>query len=374
MTQFRSYDRSELRMDTRPVVLTGDNGAGKTNVLEAISLLGPGRGLRRARLPQLPHQASSGSIDVAEQAQTPWGVAATVETPDGAVELGTGVQPSISERRVGRIDGEPAQSLNALSRIVRLVWITPAMDGLFMEAASGRRRFLDRLVLAVDPEHGGRVSAFERAMRERNALLRDGEKDAGWLSSLEAVMAENGVAMAAARRDLVAKLRGVLTDASAFPKADLGLEGPLEAAVEASAAVDVEEGYANRLAGARPLDAAAGRTLEGPHLTDLAVFHRDKAIEASACSTGEQKALLIGIVLAHARLLAIHGYGPNPILLLDEIGAHLDKRRRELLFEELDLLGLQAWMTGADSGLFSDLGDRAQHFRIEAGRVIPVAI
>lgn len=361
VTDFRSYVRAEIALDGRPVALTGENGAGKTNLLEAISLLAPGRGLRGAAYAEIARQGGAGG----------WAVAATVETPEGPVRIGTGVEAGsdATRSRAVRIDGAPAAGAGALGRYVRVAWLTPAMDRLFLEGASERRHFVDRLVMGFDPSHGTRVNAYDRALRERNRLLADEVVDDAWLGGLEAQMAEHGVAVAAARVETLARLRGAIEAASEthFPRAELALEGTLEAAVAEKPAVDVEDEFAHRLAASRARDAGAGRTLEGPHRSDLHVRYRARDREARLCSTGEQKALLIGIVLANARLLAARG--TPPLLLLDEIAAHLDEERRRALFDEIVRLGLQAFMTGTDRMLFASLGHDAQSFDVKLGAV-----
>lgn len=362
VTNFRSYARAELDLDGRPVVFVGDNGAGKTNLLEAVSLLSPGRGMRGVPFAEVARDVGDGG----------WAVAATLETSSGATRIGTGLEPgdnSKARTRAVRIDGEPASSAGVLAQYARIVWLTPQMDRLFVEGASERRRFFDRLVMGFDPSHGTRVNAYERAMRERNRLLADERPDPHWLSALEEQMAEHGVAVSAARVDTLARLSGAMLGAedTHFPRADLKLDGALEASLLEQAAVDVEDGFRKRLAASRSRDAAAGRTLEGPHRIDLLVRHVTKDREARACSTGEQKALLIGIMLANARLLAARN--AHPLLLLDEIAAHLDEDRRHALFDDILGLNLQAFMTGTEPGLFDGLGHRAQTFTIAQGAV-----
>lgn len=370
VTDFRSYARAELTLDGRPVAFVGENGAGKTNLLEAVSLLSPGRGLRGAAYSEIAR-------DMAQGGEGGWAVAATLETETGPVRIGTGLEPDAlktnTRARLVRIDGQTASGSGVLAQHLRVVWLTPAMDRLFLEGASERRRFFDRLVMGFDPSHGARVNAYERGLRERNRLLADEVGDTSWLGGLEEQMAEHGVAIAAARIETLARLRGALDAAgdTHFPRADIALDGELEAELANAAAVDVEENFRNRLAQMRGRDAAAGRTLDGPHRTDLAVRHMVKDREARLCSTGEQKALLIGIVLANARLLAARGAAP--LLLLDEIAAHLDEERRRALFEEILGLNLQAFMTGADPVLFAGFGSRAQTFRIARGAVLQTA-
>ncbi len=369
LTQFRCYAHGDLDLDGRPVVLTGPNGAGKTNVLEALSLLAPGRGLRNAaaiecarRGPDAPGPALAGAQAGA------WAVAATLRQSRGDGEydetrIGTGIDSE--GRRVARVNGAPAASSGAFTDYLRLTWLTPVMDRLFLEGASGRRRFLDRLVLGADPAHGKRAAAYERAMRERTRLLKAGGTDDRWLSALEAQMAEHGTALAQARRTYLAGLAGVIDAApdSAFPKADVALEGDLEARLADTPADRVETDFAATLRQMRGRDGAAGRALSGPHRSDLLVTHRPKAMPAGECSTGEQKALLVGIILANARLRAAEDARP-PVLLLDEIAAHLDAVRRAALFDALCAMGAQAWMTGTDPDLFAALGDRAQFIAV----------
>lgn len=360
LNDFRNYAQASLALDNRHVVLTGENGAGKTNLLEAVSFLSPGRGLRRAVLTEVPRVGASGGF----------GVFAEVEGMDGEVSLGTGTDPGEGEggasRRL-RINGTPAKSTEELTDHLRILWLTPSMDGLFTGPAADRRRFLDRLVLSLDPAHGRRAGDFERAMRSRNRLLSEGRYDAAWLSAIEAQMAELGIAMAAARQEMLGLLQK-LSAASAdmpFPTPDLSLDGFLDGAMDRPAA-DIEDDYRAMLAQGRGRDAAAGRTLDGPHRADLLVRHREKDIDAGRCSTGEQKALLVGLVLAHAKLTAdMTGYAP--ILLLDEIAAHLDEGRRATLFDLVHDLGGQAFMTGTDRQMFSALGDRAQFLTVSHG-------
>lgn len=362
ITDFRSYARAELALDGRPVVLTGENGAGKTNLLEAVSLLSPGRGLRGAPFAEIARVDGAGG----------WAVAATIEGPEGPLRLGTGIEPGVethARSRAVRIDGQAASSAGVLAEHLRIVWLTPAMDRLFVEGATERRKFLDRLVMGFDPAHGTRANAYDRALRERNRLLSDEIFDDAWLGGLEEQMAEHGVALAAARLDTLARLRGAIeaSGEGAFPRAEIAIDGMLEAELASRAAVDVEEGFRTHLREMRRRDAGAGRTLEGPHRSDLLVRHAPKDREARICSTGEQKALLIGIVLANARLLA--ALGKPPLLLLDEVAAHLDRDRRAALFDEIVALQLQAFMTGTDPSLFEGFGARAQSLRVAGGLI-----
>jgi DNA replication and repair protein RecF len=367
LSNFRSYRAAQVAIAGDLVVLVGPNGAGKTNLLEAISLLSPGRGLRRAETSELAFNEGDGS----------WAMSAEVDGALGLVTLGTGIEPpgrsETAPVRKYRIDREPAGSAAAFADHLRVIWLVPAMDALFSGPASERRRFLDRLVLAVDAGHAARVSALERALRSRNRLLESPRPDGHWLDAAEHETAEIAVAVAAARAETVRRLaaalaarRGVET---AFPSAEIALEGWMEAVVLEKPAVEVEDRYRALLRENRARDAAAGRTLDGPHLTDLAVFYEPKAIAARDASTGEQKALLIGLVLAHAALVA-DMTGAAPVILLDEVVAHLDPARRGALFATLGRLGAQVWMTGADPAAFAGLPDRAEIFDVSPGQVI----
>ena len=349
LTNFRSYAVGELAVSGAPVVLAGPNGAGKTNVLDAISLLSPGRGLRGAKLAE--HTRKGPVCD-----DTLWAVAATVARGDTEHEIGTGMMGGLASRQV-RLNGAPAQSSADLGDIVQLIWLTPAMDRLFIESAGGRRRFLDRLVLGFDAGHARAATRYETAMRERARLLKYGPRDPAWLDGLENEMAEAGIAIAQARSQTVEKLSRALAErgeAGAFPAASLSLTDELH--------LSTVEQLRAMLAASRLPDAEAGRTLAGPHTTDLQVRHTGKRAEARDCSTGEQKALLISIMLADARELARAREGLAPILLLDEIAAHLDVVRRTALFEEVHALSAQAWMTGTDLSLFD--GAKAEIFEV----------
>lgn len=378
LTRFRNYASAAVDVDGPAVVLTGPNGAGKTNLLEAVSFLAPGRGLRRARLSEVD-RAVRGEARPGEPAATggTWAVAARIEGKLGAAAIGTGRDPdSDGERRLVRIDGAPARSQAALGDHVTLSWLTPAMDRLFMDGASGRRRFLDRLVFAFDPEHSTRVNGYEHAWRERNRLIRDGVRDPAWYGALEETLATTGVAVAAARIALVARLNRVCAaTAEPFPAAALRLDGVVDRWLDQSPALEVEDRLrATLAAGRRPTKTGTGAPdAEGPHRSDLAVRHIPKDMSAERCSTGEQKALLVGIVLAHARLQA-EDEGAAPILLLDEVAAHLDDRRRAALFEAVLALGGQAWLTGTDRGVFAPIADRAQILEVTDGRVAPAGI
>ena len=362
LTNFRNYAALAIDLAPGAVVFSGDNGAGKTNLLEAISFLTPGRGLRRAPYADVAREGGDGGF----------ALHARLDGPDGQIEIGTGISVGEGEggRRV-RINGATARSAEEMLEWLRVVWLTPAMDALFTGPAADRRRFLDRLVLAIDPGHGQRALDYEKAMRGRNRLLTEGSRDISWFEAIETQMAEAGVAIAAARAELVRLLAAMidrLPDTGPFPQADISLSGDLETEVSTAPAVDVEERFRRALAGGRDRDRAAGRTLEGPHRSDLLVRHRPKAMPAELCSTGEQKALLVGIVLSHARLTGEMS-GMTPILLLDEIAAHLDGGRRAALFSILEELNCQAFMTGTDAALFSSLKGRAQFLTVDHGTV-----
>lgn len=366
MTEFRNYERLALPLGEGPIVLTGENGAGKTNLLEAISFLTPGRGLRRARLADVARAGSEAGF----------AIHARIEGPHGGVELGTGTvgtgPPQDTASRKVRINGAPARTADELLEWVRIIWITPAMDGLFTGPASDRRRFLDRLVLAIDPAHGRRAAEFERAMKSRNRLLEEGSRNSAWFDAIENRMAETGIAISAARAELVRLLDRKLQELTAtapFPGALLELSGSLEEGVARAPAVEAENDYREALAAGRERDRAAGRTLLGPHRADLLVSHRAKNMPAALCSTGEQKALLVGTVLSHARLTGEIA-GMAPILLLDEIGAHLDSPRRKALFEILDALNCQCFATGTDPALFAEIEDRAAFLRVGNGGIL----
>ncbi|UYO39730.1 DNA replication/repair protein RecF [Rhodopseudomonas palustris] len=367
LTHFRNYRGASLTTTADQVVLVGPNGAGKTNCLEAISFLSPGRGLRRATLEDVADHEGDGS----------WAVSAEVEGALGLATLGTGIEPprgDATTTRRCRIDREPVGSAAAFGDHLRMVWLTPSMDGLFMGATSERRRFFDRLVLAIDSGHSARVSALDRSLRSRNRLLEDiRNADSHWLDAIERETAELAIAVAAQRGQTALKLAAML-DArgatSAFPSAKIMLDGWMENALTSEPATAVEDRYRAILRDSRGRDAAAGRTLDGPHLTDLEVIYAPKTMPARDASTGEQKALLIGLVLAHAQLVA-ETTSITPLLLLDEVVAHLDPGRRAALFTELGKLGAQVWMTGADPLAFAEIGPAAGIFDVENGRIRP---
>ncbi|WP_339861611.1 DNA replication/repair protein RecF [Paremcibacter congregatus] len=367
LTDFRSYHRVTLTPEARSVVLTGPNGAGKTNILEALSFLAPGRGLRGCKL-------SDPSRLTDDRHAGRWAVAARLETPDGTTDLGTGLVAGADgdsldrearDRRIIRVDGENGASPAHFSDILQVAWLTPQMDRLFIEATSGRRRFLDRIVGNFHSAHAREVNAYERVMRDRNRLLSEGSRDPAWLTALESRMAEHGVAVAAARLDALDRLSQAIGAAtSSFPQATLAVDGGLEQGLMRGPAVEVEDEFRRVLRENRGLDARSGRAMAGPHRTDLLVTHQEKNMPAALCSTGEQKALLIGITLASARITAT-AFGAAPVLLLDEVVAHLDQARRAALFDELAALGAQVWLTGTDRVLFEDLGSRARYYRVD---------
>ncbi len=364
LTNFRNYRTASLTAGAKTIVLVGPNGAGKTNLIEAISFLAPGRGLRRATLDKVAFTEGDGS----------WAVAAEIVGALGLATLGTGVERPLEEgtviQRKCRIDHEPVASAAAFADHLRVVWLTPAMDTLFAGAPSERRRFLDRLALAVDAEHASRVNALERSLRSRNRLLEEPRPDPHWLDAVEHETAELAVAVAGLRVETVHRLNAVLAGrrASAFPPAEIALDGWMEQLIAGHPAVEIEERYRAVLRDNRARDAAAGRTLDGPHLTDLKVVYAEKGIAAAAASTGEQKALLIGLVLAHAGLIAEMA-GFAPVLLLDEVVAHLDPARRGALHQELVQLGGQVWMTGADPALFAEIDAAAAVVEVISGRL-----
>jgi len=368
LADFRSYPALDLALEPGLIVLTGENGAGKTNLIEAISFLSAGRGLRRAELTECARIGGPGT----------WAVSVEVATGDGLVQLGTGTeaQADATLLRRYRLNREPLASIRGFADHVRVVWLAPAMDGLFAGPAGERRRFLDRLVLAVDAEHGARVNALERALRNRNRLLEDlRHHDRHWLDAAEHEVAELGVAVAAARQQTTTHLNDVIAEtkevSSPFPFAELRLKGDIEDLVASRPALEVEDIYRGLLRQNRNRDAAAGRTLIGPHAGDLIVRHGVKQADAVQSSTGEQKALLVGLVLAHARLVAALS-GIKPFVLLDEIAAHLDAVRRAALYERLAALDAQVFMTGADASAFAGLEDRAMILKVVPGKVLPL--
>ncbi len=350
LTDFRSYADALVAPAPGFVVLTGENGAGKTNVLEALSLLSPGRGLRGATLGEMARRGGGGGFAVAAKIAPP---------PDGEgeIDIGTGTRPDAPERRQVRVNGAPA-SANSLSEWLSILWLTPAMDRLFAESASGRRRFLDRLVLALEPGHAHHAARYEAAMRARNKLLAEDVWDEAWLDSLEAQMDEHGMAVSRARMRTVGSLAEAARAGGGddFPNASLDLDNA------------TTENLRSRLRASRKLHAAARRATHGPNNEDLLVHYGRRDMPAALCSTGEQKALLIGLILAHADLVAVRT-GRRPLLLLDEIAAHLDPTRRAALFARLGEAGGQVWMTGTEAGLFAGIASDSSHFTVARGVV-----
>ncbi len=361
---FRCYDTAEIKgVHPGLIVLNGPNGAGKTNILEAVSLLTPGRGLRGAANEDIQKKNAGG----------PWVISAAVETGGALVQLGTGMGEGGGKRLV-RINGVAAKAQIALSDYLACVWLTPQMDRLFLDGSGGRRRFFDKLVFTFDPGHAGRITRYENAMAQRSKLLREGKAEPAWLKSLEGQMAETGVSIAAARLDFLHRMQRACSGAhekeeAFFPRALLSLSGTVEELLARTPAIEVEEMFAYQLAHARVRDAETGGAVTGPHKADLLVRYAAKDMPADQCSTGEQKALLIGIILAHARLMAAERGAP-PVLLLDEVAAHLDESRRAALFDLLVDLGAQVWMTGTDQTLFSAAQDRAQFWSVNAGKIL----
>jgi DNA replication and repair protein RecF len=361
---FRNYRAALLEAGAGTIALVGPNGAGKTNLIEAISFLAPGRGLRRATVNEIAFNEGDGS----------WAVAAEIEGALGLATLGTGIEPppedGATTQRQCRIDREPVPSATAFADHLRVIWLVPAMDTLFAGAPSERRRFLDRLALAVDAEHSSRVNALERSLRSRNRLLEEARTDTHWLDAVEHETAELAVAVASLRVETIRRLAAVLEtrNDSPFPPVEVAIDGWLEELIPAHPASYVEQRYRAVLRDSRGRDAAAGRTLDGPHLSDLKVIYAAKGIPAADASTGEQKALLIGLVLAHARLLREMN-GAAPVLLLDEVLAHLDPARRLALHRELAELGAQAWMTGADPALFGEIDALTAVIEVNSGRL-----
>jgi len=386
LTHYRNYAALKQEFSGAPVVLTGANGAGKTNLLEAISLLSPGRGLRRASYADIPSLAVPAASDetAAEAAAASAGnftISALLQSDAyGETQIGTGLAAARADgadsgraalsRRI-QINGAAA-SAEGMAEYCRIVWLVPAQDGLFTGGAGDRRRFLDRMVLALDAAHARRVIDYEKIMRSRNRLLADDSPDSAFLEAIEAQMAALGTAIAAARLELAARLDAIeapLFAGGSFPQAILKIDGLLENSLaQAQPAVDVEEQFSLMLRQNRGEDRRAGRSLLGPHRSDLLVWHKDKAMPAGLCSTGEQKALLTGIILAHAYLTAELS-GMTPILLLDEIAAHLDEKRRAALFTLLEQLRAQAFMTGTDKALFAALEGKAQFFSVKNGQI-----
>lgn len=362
LTCFRNYETAVLdHLDETFVVLHGPNGAGKTNMLEAVSLLAPGRGLRSSKLSDFQNIHAS---------VQPWAVAADLDTIYGHVKAGTGRKPD-SDQRLIRVQGETVTQAQ-LGEYFSCVWLTPQMDRLFIDSSSARRRFLDRLIMSFDPGHTGRGTRYENAMRQRSKLLQEGGGDPAWLTGLEVTMAESAVAIAAARNDFAGRLQrasdNVFAQGLPFPSAGITVQGTLEELLNGAPALEVETIYKHQLEQSRERDAITGGAATGPHKTDMVVEHRQKSMPAGQCSTGEQKALLIGLIIAHGQLLASDKAGP-PVFLLDEVAAHLDEGRRNVLYEILGSLGGQVWLTGTEQELFTTLKSSAHFCHIENNKV-----
>jgi DNA replication and repair protein RecF len=390
LAHFRNYSAARIEVTPAPVVLTGHNGAGKTNILEAISLLTPGRGLRRARLSEMdcrkgPHP---NPLPAGEGVQEPslagrgqgeghfWTVAANIFGMQGESRIGTGRDPEALgeiDKRIIKIDGKLIRGQAELARHLAIIWLTPQMEQLFQEGASSARKFLDRLVFSFDAEHASRINEYEFAMRERNKLLQNDRADSAWLDALEQTMAETAAAIASARLHTVEHInQAVQRSPLSFPKAHIAITGIVEDWLGLGvAAVQAEEDFKSVLRGGRRVDAASGRTLSGTHRSEMRVTHTGKNMPAESCSTGEQKAMLLSIVLAQARAGA-QWHGVVPVILLDEVVAHLDAGRRRELFDEIRQVGAQAWMTGTDAALFAGLEGAAQYFQVREGNIVAV--
>jgi len=368
LSQFRCFEAARLDINNNMVVLYGANGAGKTNILEAISLLTPGKGLRDAKTTDLKNKTARDTEY--------WAISSELQTPKGVIKIGTG-QQGIDNKRIVRINGHTEKTQSTLAQYVSAIWLTPQMDRIFIGSPSERRRFFDRLVFAYDPKHITRINAYERSMRERSKLLRHefGTPDPVWLSSLEAKMAQTGIAIAAARQILIDKLQAVAFEQKSvvplFPVPLISIKGWVEGLLESHSALEVEAMFAQKLECSRNLDAATGGAMDGVHRSDFLTYHADHNLPADQCSTGEQKGLLLSITLAHARLIHAE-FGHTPLLLLDEVVAHLDKDRRKSLIDLLYSLNGQCWMTGTDLSLFSDLTGKAQFIHIKNASIMPI--
>ncbi len=380
LTNFRNYESLRLgNLSDGIIVLCGANGAGKTNLLEALSLLSPGRGLRGAKLSEMQRISSSAVSALAksqghDKTGISWAISSIIKSPQTEVRIGTGFDPA-TEKRLVRINGETMRGQNALGEYLSCVWLTPRMDRIFLDSAGGRRRFLDRLVFAFDPGHSGRVSRYENALGRRSKLLREGRRDPKWLSALEAQIAETGVAVAAARLDYIDRLRHACAFVSNdenryFPRAGVSIAGFVEENLTRIPALDTEELFRSNLEKSRTTDAVTGGAETGPHRSDLEVACSDTGMPAAQCSTGEQKALLTGIIIAHSRLVKADR-GDTPMLLLDEVAAHLDEKRRAALFNILQEMKCQVWLTGTDESLFSEIKDDGKFLAVHNSKIIP---
>ena len=363
LESYRNYSSLRLELNSRPVVLTGHNGSGKTNILEAISLLSPGKGFRKIKL-------SDADMISDGNALLPWAVSAVVNKADEECVVGTGRESVADTKRIIKIDGDVIKKQSELTSIFSVMWLIPQMDGLFLGSSSDRRKFLDRLVYNFDPEHASRIYSYEYTMRERAKILQQDNYDSSWISVLESKMAERAVSIAAARVDTIEHIQSVINDCkTAFPKAEIGVEGGVEEIINNNSALAAEEILNKQFYESRQNDARSGRTGVGVHRSDFVAVHSEKNMPAASCSTGEQKALLLSIILAEARAKSIWK-GSVPVLLLDEVVAHLDENRRKSLFEEIFSMQAQVWMTGTDVELFKEIQDKAQFFSVNDGVVI----
>lgn len=350
LTAFRSYETLSLSLDLRSVVMTGPNGAGKTNLLEALSFLIPGRGLRRAKLAEIRRQGHTEA----------WAVSCVLHDGQEGLHIGTGQDPNAPERRLVALNGEKVKGQAILSEWISMIWLTPQMDRLFLEGAKGRRRFLDRIVYGFEPGHARRLTRYEKALSERNLMLKQGYYDRKWMEGVEEILIEEGVALTRSRETVMGHLQAALdAEDGTFPRAKLGLIGAFETFLASSSDSELSEALRRTWAEGREADRFAGRTTFGPHQSDLDVIYADKNQQAALCSTGEQKALLLAMIMASAGLLSKRTEAV-PLLLLDEVVAHLDKGRREALFERILALKMQTWLTGTDVALFEELQGRAQ--------------
>ena len=375
VSNFRNYSKASLEPSKQMVVLLGNNGAGKTNLLEAISMLSPGRGLRRAQLTQLNRAKTDATDeDSTIESQSQWAVSVKVESNGFQTTIGTGCAKAIADgktvKRLVKINGDIVKSQISLNDYLSVSWLTPQMDRLFVEGGSQRRRFIDRLVFAFDALHSIRVNRYNRALRERKKLLQSWTQDTSWLNAIENSLAEMGVAIAVTRQDLIRRLSPIIgKNMGLFPSAIISMEGEVEHWLEDNSALEVEQRFREELKKSRANGSSESNQIPGPHRSEFKCMHSSNKMEASLCSTGEQKALLVSIMLSHA-ILRKKECGSAPILLLDEISAHLDERRRSSLFELLQSLESQIWMTGTESGAFSDILKIAEAYNIYEGQIV----